>query len=111
AGGDVVEAEVFDGHAAGDFFPGQRGGHARARGRAHRVDRGERPAPGVLVVVDEDVTGRAVRLAVFRGDQPDVPARQVEGQRLGERPDLLLRRPAHDRHVDVDAPGPGRLRV
>ena len=30
-------------------------------------------------------------------------------ERLGEAPDLLLQRTAHDRHVDVDALGAGRL--
>ena len=39
---------------------------------------------------------------VLGGDQLRVTLLQVHRQRLGHRPDVLLRRPAHDRHVDVD---------
>ena len=37
--------------------------------RAHRVDRGQGPAPGVLVVVDEHAPFRPVRDPVLRGDE------------------------------------------
>src|SRR4051812_14160552 len=65
----VVDAEVFDAHTAAHLGPFERGGYARDGGRAHRVDAGERAAPAVLVVVDEDTPFRPLLLAVLRGHE------------------------------------------
>src|SRR2546422_847014 len=101
----VVDAEVVDGEAALDLRPGDRRRDGGARRRAHRVDRSERPAPRVLVVVDQDVPARAPRHAVLRRDELRMVTRQLERDRPGDRPHLLLRRAAHDRDVDHVARG------
>src|ERR1700675_3644823 len=53
AGWDIVDAKVLDRHAALDFIPAHRDRNGGPRPRAHRVDGGQRLAPGVLIVVDE----------------------------------------------------------
>ena len=111
ARGDVVDPEVFDLDVALDLLPRHRRRDGRARVRADRVDRRERAAPGVLVVVDEHAPHGRVRLRVDRGKQPRVATRDLGRQALGERPHLVLRRSAHDRDVHVDAARAGRLRV
>ena len=77
--------------------------------RPHGVDARQRPAPRVLVVVDEHAPLRPLGHAVLRRHQRRMPRRELHGQRLGERPDHLLLRPAHDRHVDVQPFGAARL--
>ena len=77
--------------------------------RPDRIDRRERAAPGVLVVVDQHAAARTLGDAVLGRDERRVAARQLLRQRLGKRPHLLLQRAAHDRHVDVQPLRSGRL--
>src|SRR5204863_7892032 len=65
ARGHIVDAEVVDREAALDLGPGDRRRDGGARRRAHRVDRSDRPAPRVLVVVDQHVPAWAPRHAVL----------------------------------------------
>src|SRR5262249_34089192 len=67
--GDIPDGEVRDAQALLDFLPGHRRRDAGFGTRARRVDRGERAAPPVLVVVDEDAAARTVRDLVLGGHQ------------------------------------------
>ena len=58
----------------------------------HRVDGGQRAAPGVLVVVDQHAAGRPLRDPVLGGHQVGLGGGQRLGERLGHRPHLLLGR-------------------
>jgi len=99
---DVVDAKVFDLHAALDLFPRHRRRHAGHRRRANRVDRCERAAPRVLVVIDEHASVRPFHLAVLGRDDVGMTRLQLDRDRLRERPHFFLQRSAHDRDVDVN---------
>ena len=77
--------------------------------RADGVDRGQRPAPCVLVVVDQDPARGPFGDDVLGGDEPRMERLQALGEALCEAPHVLLRRPPLDGDVDVDATGAGRL--
>ena len=72
---------------------------------------GERPPPGVLVVVDQDSARRALAIRYSAVRSVGWRAASVEREALREAPDLLLGRPAHDRYVHVESAGAGRLDV
>ena len=63
---DVAHGEVLDLHAALDLLPGDRRRHGGLRTRPHRIDRRQRAAPRVLVVVDQHAAVRPLGDAVFR---------------------------------------------
>ena len=75
--GNVVDPEVLDLDAACDLFPRHRRRHRRAGAWPHRIDRRERTAPGVLVVIDEHAARGALRFGVDRGEEPRVPPRDL----------------------------------
>ena len=82
-----------------------------AGSRAHGVDGGQRAAPGVLVVVDEHAACAAARATRYSAVMSVGSGRARPGaSALANVPDLLLRRAAHDGHVDVDAARAGGLR-
>src|SRR5436305_10237696 len=58
ARGHRAHREVFDADAAVDLLPRDRRRHGGVRTRARRIDRGERAAPPVLVVVDQHAAAR-----------------------------------------------------
>src|SRR6266852_5078201 len=61
----IPHREVFDANALPDFLPRHRRRDGRVRPRARRINRRERAAPAILVVVDEDAPARAFRHAVL----------------------------------------------
>ena len=73
--------------------------------RADGIDARERAPPPVLVVVHKYTSFLAPRDTVLGCHQRWIPRRQLHGERLGERPDGLLYRPAHDRDVEMHASG------
>src|SRR5439155_21450048 len=99
--GNILYREIFDAYAVVNFFPRHWRRDGCLRPRANGVNRGERPAPGVLVVVHEDATMRPLGHLVLRGDQSGMAMRELLRQRLGERPDFLLKGTSHDWNVDV----------
>ena len=113
ARGHVVDAEVLDADAALDFLPRDRRRHGRAAA-CGRDGVDATPACGPRRSgCSRRARGRSGRLAMRYSAviSSGCAARERLRERLGERPHLLLRRAAHDRHVDVDALGAGRLRV
>src|SRR6266446_7383088 len=107
----VVDPEVLDGHPARDLVPRHGRRHTGPRMRAHGVDRRQRAAPRVLVVVEQDARGRTARHLVLGRHEARVSAGELQRDRLGRHPHVLLRRPPHDRHVDVQALRARRLDV
>ena len=105
----VRDGEIFDAHAAVDFLPRQRRRHGCRRPRAHRVDRGQRAAPPVLVVVHEHAAGRPLREPVLGGNQCRISGAQFLRERLRERPHLLLERARGRSALDVQPFRPGGL--
>ena len=105
----VVDAKVFNRDPALDFLPGDRSRHAGARVRSYGIDRREGASPRVLVVVEEYAPGGALGDAVLGRHERRMMRRDLARQRLRDGPDLLLRRAARDRHVDMDAARAGRL--
>ena len=74
-----------------DFVPGDRRRHRGALGGPHRVDRGERAAPGVLVVVHQHPALGPVGDPILRGDERRMLAARAAGRAaFAKRPDLLL---------------------
>src|SRR5258708_3708591 len=102
---NVVDAKILDAYRGVDLCPADRGRDARARMGADRVDRRERPSPGVLVVVDEHALLRTLRHAILRGHQRRVAPCELLRQRFGERPHLFLQDPAHNGDKNFDALG------
>ena len=102
ARGHVVDAEVRDLHTILDLLPRHRRRHGGFRCGSRRVHRRERSAPRILVVVHEHASARSLRNAVLGRDQLGRARLHHARELLGERPDLLLQRAAHDRHVDVN---------
>src|SRR4029077_5466581 len=94
--GDVVDAEVLDSETSHHLAPGDGCRHAGTWMGAQRVYAGERAAPGVLVVVDQDPALRALRETVLGGHEGRMTAGDLHGDRLGELPHLPLRRAADD---------------
>src|SRR5262249_35590622 len=72
---------------------------------------GQGAAPGILVVVDQHVSGRTPGDAVLGRDQLRIFRFQLAREVLGECPDLLLKRPALNRDIDVDAARTSRFGV
>src|SRR6185295_1358549 len=67
-GGNVLHREVLDTNAFLDLFPRDRRGNGRVGARTNRVNRGQCPPPGVLVVIDQHPAARPLRHFVLRGD-------------------------------------------
>ena len=102
------DGEVL-GQSVGDLVPPQGGGDGATRVAPHAVGRGDRVVAGVLVVVDEQVGGRAVLAPPRRrhvvGQAPlDLTC---EGQRAA--PDVLETPARLDADVDVQAGPSGGL--
>ena len=108
ARGHRVDAQVA-GLDAGDLVPVQRAGHARVRGRAHRVAGGHRSVAGVLVVVDEHAVALLLPPLARRevgSATLDLARERQRGAADAERVPL-----GHDPDVDVDPLRARRLRV
>src|SRR5919106_380100 len=91
------------------LFPAERRRDRRARPRTDGVRGGDRLPLAVLVRVDEDAA--AFRLRPLRRDETAMEARQRPGDDLGELARFVVGVPPLDRHEDVKAVGPARLRA
>ena len=67
-------------------LPGHRRRYRCLGSRAHRINRRERAAPGILVVVDEHPAMRPLGDLVPRRHQLRVPGRELHGQGFGKGP-------------------------
>src|SRR5262249_20782288 len=98
----IVQTEVFDLHTALHFFPADRSGHGRPRRGPDRVNRSQRPTPGVLVIVDQHMRPGPLGYTILSGDGVGVPSFHRRGQSLNEFPALFLLRAANDWNVNVN---------
>src|ERR1700730_2305649 len=80
--GNILDRKVFDSDNAPDLLPRDRRRDSRLRPRSNRIDRCERPAPRILVVVDEDAAWWPLRDAILRGHERRVSRRQLMRQRF-----------------------------
>ena len=64
----IVHPEVVDAEPLFDFGPLDGSGYAGLRPRPHRVNRSERPSPGILVIVNQYPALRPFRNHVNCGD-------------------------------------------
>src|SRR6266849_10488915 len=62
---NVLHGEVFDSDTAPDLLPRDWRRDGRLTRRSNRIDRRQRPAPRILVVVDQDTPGRTLRDAIL----------------------------------------------
>src|SRR5688572_2804451 len=61
----IVDAKVFDSYALFDLFPGERCGDRGFGLRPHGINRGERLAPGVLIIVQQHALARSLGDSIF----------------------------------------------
>src|SRR4029077_17180680 len=102
-------AEVAGAHLLAELLPAERRRDGSARLRPDGGHGGDRLPMSVLSVVDEHAA--ALLLQPLGGQEAGVLGLQPARDALGELVGVLVRRAPPDRHENVDAVAPARLRV
>lgn len=107
---DRLDRELARVDAGLDLVPGDGRRHRRTRFRADRVDRRDVRALAVHVVVDEDLPGAFLDPPAHR-HAVGVDAADHPPDGADEGPDRAVRPAGFERHEDLEAGRPARLRV
>src|ERR1700730_8220782 len=99
----IVYSEVLDAESVLKLGPFHRSRDGSFRPRPYGIDRGQRPAPGVLVVVNQYPALRPFRDGVDRRHQLRSLSSQCMGKLLCKTPHLFLRRPSLNGNVNMDS--------
>ena len=97
----IVDSKIFQAETFRYFLPTHRHRDRSPWPWPDRVDGGQGSPPCVLVVIHQNVPGRAFLDAILYGDQTRIAGCQRMRERLAEGPYFFLFGSANDGHVNV----------